>query len=449
MGLTCAACHTGQLTYNDTAIRIDGAPTTADLMGFFEEIRTGLIATLGDSAKLERFVVAARDQGGRAPTDADRTEVRKRLTDTLAWFEDYKAANHTDTLEGYGRLDAVGRIHNQVARFTSDVRNSKQPNAPASFPLLWDAPRHDYVQWAAFAPNAGPGSLGRNAGEVLGVFGQVEVQHYEDEESAKKGYRSTIEGHALVSMEESLYRLQSPVWPESVLPAIDRAKAERGAALYQANCVSCHALLDRDDPQRKVTAMVTGVDVVGTDPLMVENLVSAMFPSGKLEGVITPDGTRRYGAMESGPTLSQDLVIRSLSVQPTAAVRALAYAELNGLKEAPKQGNHTRPTPEDPTADLRAYKARPLNGAWASSPYLHNGSVPTLYDLLLPPEQRPARFAVGRWAYDPVKVGYVSEREQPFVLDTSVPGNRNIGHVYGTTLSDEERWALLEYLKTL
>ena len=57
------------------------------------------------------------------------------------------------------RTDAIGRIINQAIRFTSDPKNSLEPNAPTSFPLLWDAPRHDYVQWTGFAPNAGAGSL--------------------------------------------------------------------------------------------------------------------------------------------------------------------------------------------------------------------------------------------------------------------------------------------------
>ena len=100
-------------------------------------------------------------------------------------------------------------------------------------------------------------------------------------------------------------------------------------------------------------------------------------------------------------------------------------------------------------APLRAYKARPLNGIWASSPYLHNGSVPTLYDLLRPAAERPVRFAVGRWEFDPKKVGDVSEGESPWGLDTSVDGNRNSGHDYGTTLSEADRWALVEYLKSL
>jgi hypothetical protein len=124
-----------------------------------------------------------------------------------------------------------------------------------------------YVQWAGFAPNAGAGSLSRNAGQVIGVFGNVEVKQYQTSEEALAGYPSTVEANTLVSLEERLWELASPVWPEDVLPPIDRTKAARGAELYRDHCASCHALLERDAPERKVTAMITSVDVVGTDPV--------------------------------------------------------------------------------------------------------------------------------------------------------------------------------------
>jgi len=100
--------------------------------------------------------------------------------------------------------------------------------------------------------------------------------------------------------------------------------------------------------------------------------------------------------------------------------------------------------------ELRNYKARPLNGIWATAPYLHNGSVPTLYDLLLPEEERPQTFSLGGWEYDPEKVGYATYTgPNAFEFNTEVKGNSNKGHTRGTSLSDEERWALVEYLKSL
>ncbi|MBL9043327.1 MAG: hypothetical protein JNM83_17070 [Myxococcales bacterium] len=444
VGLTCAACHTTQINYRGTALRIDGGPALIDMSGFLHAVQAAIAKTLADEARLSRFAAAIPD-GGK--DEESRARARQMLTETLRWFESYNHANRSSTVEGFARTDAIGRIVNQVIRFTSGPEHSLEPNAPASYPLLWDAPRHDYVQWAGFASNAGAGSLGRNAGEVIGVFGQVEVKNYKTEQAAKKGYPSTVEAMALVSMEESLRRLKSPQWPETVLAPIDRKLAARGDVLYRTHCVSCHALIDRDDPRRRVVAMITGADIVGTDDRAVKNLVEPQLPTGKLAGAISPKG-QQYGEKASALTLVGDLVTRLLAAKPAAPLAAIANAKIHGLQATPKQGNH-RNSAADPTLALLSYKARPLNGIWASAPYLHNGSVPTLYDLLLPASQRPAQFAVGRWEYDPRKVGYVSEGKVPWVFDTKVTGNSNRGHEYGTTLSHEDRWALVEYLKTL
>jgi mono/diheme cytochrome c family protein len=124
---------------------------------------------------------------------------------------------------------------------------------------------------------------------------------------------------------------------------------------------------------------------------------------------------------------------------------------------------------------IAGYKPRPLEGVWATPPFLHNGSVPSLYQMLLPPAKRDAKFFVGRREFDPAHVGYVTvpadDDDAGFWLDTSIPGNHNIGHgfaadaqtwqrhkqqpaknplprgVIGPELSEDERLALVEYLK--
>ena len=94
-----------------------------------------------------------------------------------------------------------------------------------------------------------------------------------------------------------------------------------------------------------------------------------------------------------------------------------------------------------------------LDGIWLRAPYLHNGSVPTLYDLLLPPAKRPKQFYRGYNVYDPGKVGYVTtgaEAQRAGTLhDTRERANSAQGHEFGTGITDDERWALVEYLKTL
>ncbi len=101
----------------------------------------------------------------------------------------------------------------------------------------------------------------------------------------------------------------------------------------------------------------------------------------------------------------------------------------------------------------QGYVNVPLDGLWLRGPYLHNGSAPSLDDLLKPPDRRPKQFFRGYDVFDPVKVGFVSEGPEAertgTKYDTSLPGNGNGGHVYGTDLTAGDTAALLEYLKSL
>jgi mono/diheme cytochrome c family protein len=99
------------------------------------------------------------------------------------------------------------------------------------------------------------------------------------------------------------------------------------------------------------------------------------------------------------------------------------------------------------------YVALALDGIWARAPYLHNGSVPSLRDMLEPVENRPKTFYRGYDVFDPRNVGFVSDvpsraGRQYFEYDTTLPGNGNGGHVFGTSLPAADKSALIEYLKT-
>lgn len=102
---------------------------------------------------------------------------------------------------------------------------------------------------------------------------------------------------------------------------------------------------------------------------------------------------------------------------------------------------------------IEGYQSPPLDGLWMRAPYLHNGSVPTLRDLLAPLEARPKVFHRGYDVYDQVNVGFVTSgfdtKRLGWKHDTAERGNGNQGHLYGTTLSTSDKNALLEYLKTL
>jgi hypothetical protein len=138
------------------------------------------------------------------------------------------------------------------------------------------------------------------------------------------------------------------------------------------------------------------------------------------------------------------------------AFHAQSQSTSNPLSEFRIQGqlipNLIAPTTPLPPAG--AYEARVLQGIWAAAPYLHNGSVPTLAELLKPAAQRVKQFKIGP-AYDPVNVGLAVEQPQfDYTVTTTdcsdlSSGNSNCGHEFGTQLTDSEKKALLEYLKTL
>lgn len=193
---------------------------------------------------------------------------------------------------------------------------------------------------------------------------------------------------SIAAIQGFLDKLPPPAYPF----AIDATLTARGEELYQVECAECH------DVGGKLLWEVIPIEEVGTDP----NRLDAVSPGGI-------DATNRLEG---------------------------AGWEFSGFKKTD------------------GYLASLLDGIWLRAPYLHNGSVPTLRDLLEPPANRPAVFFRGNDTYDAQRVGFVSDVERedgrPFSrFDIARAGNGNGGHEYGTTLSSEDKDALVEYLKTL
>ncbi|NBV22113.1 MAG: cytochrome c [Proteobacteria bacterium] len=138
---------------------------------------------------------------------------------------------------------------------------------------------------------------------------------------------------------------------------------------------------------------------------------------------------------------------RELGTDPEVlqAYDARTVAALHALKEAPLR------YPAQQQTD--GYKNVSLTGLWARAPYLHNGSVPTLWDLLLPPENRPETFVRGGNEVDATRLGFIAgaagTQGKPFLFDTRLRGNSNRGHLYGVDLPEADKRALIEFLKTL
>jgi mono/diheme cytochrome c family protein len=302
------------------------------------------------------------------------------------------------TEPGAGRVDAFGAARNLLF-----PQYAMKMQSPVSFPFIWSVPDNigrkpaDF-QWIHYDGNTNS-ILERNIGQALGMGAVFDPKTYE----------STLRTGNLHRLEVLTHKLQPPKWPADVLGPIEDAQARKGEQIFNAKCAGCH--------QDKLFTQVQ----VGTDP----------------------NRANSFGQAVGGTPFPK-------AVAPIlGALKKRAFAD-DGISPAEQAGMDAEPVVWRATAQ---YLARPLNGVWATSPYLHNGSVPTLYDLLHP-DQRPAKFAVGNREFDPVKIGYRSDVDARgpnlWIYDTTQPGNSNIGHsgdAFGTTLPEDQKSALLEYLK--
>ena len=458
IGVTCAACHTGKVEFNGKSVLIEGGPAHADFDRLTSELAQSLLATLGDDKKFSRF--ANRVLGAKfdpSSISALKDEV-KQATAPLA--ERIKV-QHPPHPNGYARLDAFGNIFNEVAVFAiNEPGNAKIVNAPVSYPVVWDAPHHDIVQWNGSAVNAGLGAYARNAGEVVGVFGDLHIKKIDVIDKEKLRYEHHINVKALERLEALLTKLESPVWPETILPAIDKQKAELGKPLYEKNCVSCHQPINRADPNRHITAQLILVTTVGTDPTVAMNIATSISKTGILEGQPTIPLTKflpnpgiidLFGPQALTPNVVGNGVLGVLRDELGFVDFARLLPEFVEASMKNVLVDNCDPRQQGPICfKPPRYKARPLNGIWASAPFLHNGSIPNLTELLKKPDQRVSKFNVGSWEFDPVNVGFSTvSGPSTSELDTSLTNDSNRGHDYGTGLSESEKAELIEYIKTL
>ncbi|MEM7468581.1 MAG: di-heme-cytochrome C peroxidase, partial [Pseudomonadota bacterium] len=267
-------------------------------------------------------------------------------------------------------------------------------------------------------------------------------------------------------IEKLVRELKSPRWQDAGLPAVEPQQAKRGKAYYAEYCGACHLDINRDDEQRKIQVRMSSLAAVGSDPATALSAVELMGASGAFQG-----GKRFYIAGdELGETAPSLYIVNHVmggvilnNIFQTVLSRRDAKSFGHGDERHPVKyldGEPMKRGTETSEKALLAYKARPLNGIWASPPYLHNGSVPNMYELMLPAEERSVIFQLGDWVYDEKNMGYQTTitnhaSEHVFEFDTRVPGNSNAGHEWGTgkdgrpRLSHEQILAVIEYIKTL
>jgi len=458
MGPTCAACHTQQITYKNTTIRIDGGQAFFDFPMFIAAITDSIKATLQDDAKFDRF---QQNLLGKNSSSNQVALLRTALNNEYQKRETYSIRNHADTPAGFARLDAFGAILNKALAATGAKDNYNPLNGPTSVPYIWDTPQHDYVEWNGSQANSGVGALARNVGEVIGVFGDIDTETTKWAGFINGGYPSSINTSALRKLENTVRTLHSPEWP-AAFPAIDQKLVKQGRVLYQQHCIGCHVDIDRTEPKRSIKVRMSTIGEIGTDPVMAENAIRYRGKTGKFEGRLQYYFAGKALKKEAPAIhVANNIMVGILKNNPLQAYLAKRDAKSLGHPEVthpPKyvDGKLIETGQEVSDKALLAYKARPLNGVWSSAPYLHNGSVPNMYQLLLPASERLKTFNLSEWEYDPIKLGYVNKpSENSFLFDTSLIGNSNAGHEYGTgyygkaALTEPERWALIEYLKTL
>jgi hypothetical protein len=212
---------------------------------------------------------------------------------------------------------------------------------------------------------------------------------------------------AFRDIQQFLLSLEPPKYP---FP-IDKTKAARGEVIFNDHCAKCHGTYGE---KWTYPNKIIPLEEIGTDP----NRHRGVGP-----GYGTAYANSWFGQEGHGWFADEPMI---------------------------------RATP--------GYQAPPLDGIWATAPYLHNGSIPTLLGVL-DSAARPKRFTrsfrTGEEDYDDVRVGWkvkvlrtppdpgLPAIERRKVYDTSQPGRSNRGHTFGDVLSDEERWAVIEYLKSL
>lgn len=478
IGLNCAACHTTQMTVANKTLTIDGGANLLDFQMFIEQLDLALGATALDSDKFDRFatkVLTGRD------TSANRAKLKTALSKLVSWQRKTDVMNETPMRYGFGRLDAVGHILNKVLMFNgADASAGNPANAPVSYPFLWNIWRQKQVQWNGVAENSRIeigvdaieyGALGRNTGEVLGVFGEIRAQPRGGILSSFQGFKSSIQVSSLDSLENMLKRLQQPTWPDT-LAVPEPLLVEEGKVLFAKKCASCHKTPDLQKHGEKTERMVTFEETLKNNPedltdiWMACNAWNNEGPTGSLKGIKDGEGIP-FG--DTAPVANMlEVQIKGALLGKKASLVGVAARNFLGVKRPPvvveagpldKRQVERKRCLTTPNQPLLAYKARPLDGIWATAPYLHNGSVASLYELLLPANERMQSFWVGNREFDEKHVGYkITDPGNGMgflfqVRDANgaiIDGNNNAGHEYGAKgFSETQRQALIAYMKTL
>ena len=237
---------------------------------------------------------------------------------------------------GPGRVDAFG----SARTFLFDEKY--EPVNGVSYPPIFELKSHDWFHY----DNNTTTFLERNFGQALGVGAVYDP----------KTLNSTLQVQNLIKLEGMARKLSAPKWPEDVFGKIDPESAKRGEKLYAKYCADCH------NPSEKGASFVRlfELDDIKTDPERAK-MFAATLPKDS-----------------AFPDMPFSEAIRNTMFKiKTKVIAGFPAAEKDAIEKQPVEWRGPG-----------KYSARSLNGSWATAPYLHNGSVPTMDELLKPANDR-------------------------------------------------------------
>ncbi len=425
LGLNCAGCHVADITFASRrggTVRVLGATSHFDAEAYFGAVAVATFRS-ADPAQMRKFLpayLAVNEPAGadqaqaRLASEWDRQE--QRIVEALSadpsgskglapgGFHDISAKDlRLDAQVLASEIDLAALSHSFLKLFHNMRASLHIPDQPPEKAPPASGPgRNDAFGLLSLVLFGEPQPY---APVKYGLVWNVDQRHWVHWDGntqspigrnllAALGLGAPLLGkHGDLDFAQVKHQtdLSETIRPPRYPLSIDQAAANRGATYYHAQCAACH---DGPEGDRRLRTTVE----IGTEPHRAE--------------AFTPTQADRFNKF-----LGE---LETPGYQPSSAP---------GIRSTQK------------------YWAATLAGVWARSPYLHNGSVRTMRELLTAPAARAKSFRRGSRMFDPEQMGYTDAG--PYVLDTASPGNSNAGHNYGTGLSPVQRRDLIEYLKTL
>lgn len=413
VNLGCATCHSSPVHGVDgratSAVWVGLPNTSINLEAYTQAVFLSLASAVRDQDAFRARIGELFPEMGRAERFTLRFLLMPRVARRIAELREGGLGPAPFSNGGAGRTNGVAALK-QMLGLPAAVFAGRQDVGFTSIPdLSHRGLRASLLYDGIYAP------LGGRHHDVVTTAGAVTPAHLDSLSDivafftvSTMGVTPEVGEAAIPAMRPVMRWLGRSYAPPPFPGAIDSTRMRTGATVYASRCASCHGVYGEGAPRPLVS-----------------------YPNALIEQSAMGTDSARWAMVD------------------TALVATLARSAYGRHMRAERTGGYIAPI---------------LSGLWATAPYLHNGSVPTLWQLLTPRE-RPARFLVGGHALDFTQMGIAGVRwtddtmrypggyvpwSIPELYDTRAAGLSNRGHERPSAgLTDAEKWALIEYLKTL